>query len=849
MSLSTANRIGPYEIIALIGAGGMGEVYRARDTRLNRDVAIKILPQSFATDPERLRRFQLEAESTGALNHPNVLAIYDVGTYEGTPYLVSELLEGESLRERLNRGKLSVSRALDYACQIAAGLAAAHVKGITHRDVKPGNIYIAKDGRVKLLDFGLAKLISVKSLDNSETVTATSEGQVVGTAAYMSPEQVRGLPIDQRSDIFGFGCVLYEMLAGKRPFQGSTSADLMSAILRDEPDWEAISSPGLQRVVAHCLEKSPEQRFQSAQDIAFDLDSISHQESGSASGALGGLRIVPRRRREKVVPWSIALIASLACIGFAYLAFRPTPLKSFHRLTFRRGIIHAARFTPDGNGVVYSAKWEDEPSEIFNARLDTPGSRALGFPGSILRSISSGGELALAQNWRVVTNGYAVAGLLALAPFSGGSPRLIEDNIDFAEWSPDGKELAVVRESALGTQLEFPEGNILYKTAGYISEPRISPDGSRIAFLDHPLADDDGGAVGLVDRSGHKKTLTEKYVAAQGLAWSPNGSEIWFTAAKAGVRFDLHAVSLRGRERILLSTPASIVLQDVSRSGRALITNEEERIKLLFHGAADHGERELSWLDWSLLSSLSPDGRYVAFSESGEGAGAVGLAYLRETSGAPAVLLGDGSDPILSQDGRSVAVIDGDSSGITIYPVGPGQAKRLALPGYTLVLAGLMPDGKRIWFNGSERSHGRRYYIADLENAKARPVTAEGVRSLPPGLVLNGKYLVGTTSGKLCLYPVKGGDPEIPPGIREGERVAGWSSDGSALLVYSRNEFPYKVYRLDPNGKRDLLLGVTPTDRAGLAGGGTIRVTPDGKSYAYSVSQGLSELQLVEGLK
>ncbi|MFN8009457.1 MAG: serine/threonine-protein kinase, partial [Terriglobia bacterium] len=279
MSLAPQTQLGPYVILTSIGAGGMGEVYRARDTRLNRDVAIKILPESFAPDQERLRRFTLEAQSTGTLNHPNILAIYDLGSHEGLPYLVSELLEGESLRERLKRSKLNVQKSIDYARQIAAGLGAAHAKGITHRDIKPENLFITKDGRVKILDFGLAKITSAFPAAADGTLSLeTSPGAVLGTMSYMSPEQVRGQVVDHRSDIFSFGCVLYEMLSGQRAFGGPTPADTMSSILHHDPpeltNIEGGLPPALDRVVRHCLEKNPEERFQSARDLTFALDSL-----------------------------------------------------------------------------------------------------------------------------------------------------------------------------------------------------------------------------------------------------------------------------------------------------------------------------------------------------------------------------------------------------------------------------------------------------------------------------------------------------------------------------------------------------------------------------------------------
>jgi Tol biopolymer transport system component len=544
-----------------------------------------------------------------------------------------------------------------------------------------------------------------------------------------------------------------------------------------------------------------------------------------------------------------APVLAVACAVLAYLYSRPVPPIKFQRLTFGRGFVHAARFTPDGSSVVYSAQWEDNPIEVFTSRFDTVGARSLGLTGSALRSISSTGELALLQNMRVVANSFTPAGTLARAPFAGGTPRATEDKIDFAEWSPAGAELAIVRETDLGTQLEFPAGKVLYKTAGYISEPRISADGSRIAFLDHPLSNDNGGSVAVVDRAGNKQNLGGKFIAAAGLAWSPKGDEIWFTAARAGARLDLRAVTLGGRERVLLASSVSLLLEDVAKDGRVLIANTEDRMKLIFRGPSDKVERELSWLDWSLLNSLSPDGKYVAFSEAGEGAGANYAAYLRETNGAPAVLLGKGTNPILAPDGKFVVVFENDPPVLVTYPVGLGQSKRIPIPGFTISLAGLLADGKRVWFNGNEPSHGRRYYLTDMEGSKPKPVTPEGV--FGAGLVLNGKYLAGVTGGKMTLFPVEGGEAEVIAGIRDGERVAGWSPDGQWLFVNLRGESPTKIYRLNwKTGQREVMLEVTPADRAGVIFGASgIQVTPDGKAYAYSVSQSLGELDLAEGLK
>jgi eukaryotic-like serine/threonine-protein kinase len=292
LALSPSTRLGPYEIIAPLGAGGMGEVYRARDTRLGRDVAIKVLSAGFAKDADRVRRFTIEAQATGALNHPNILAVYDVGTHDGAPYLVAELLEGETLRARMDEGRIPLTKALDLARQVASGLAAAHTKDITHRDIKPENLFVTTDGRAKILDFGLAKAsvsgADATADDPTRLNSATAAGMVLGTVGYMSPEQVRGDAADARSDIFSFGVVLYELLSGQRPFIGDTAVQTMNAILTEDPPEITTTTralpPALERVVRHCLEKKPDERFQSARDLAFALDALSSASSTSASG-------------------------------------------------------------------------------------------------------------------------------------------------------------------------------------------------------------------------------------------------------------------------------------------------------------------------------------------------------------------------------------------------------------------------------------------------------------------------------------------------------------------------------------------------------------------------------------
>ncbi|MGA7473257.1 MAG: serine/threonine-protein kinase, partial [Candidatus Sulfotelmatobacter sp.] len=322
MNLTSGTKLGPYEIVSLLGAGGMGEVYRARDSRLKRDVAVKVLPQGLSLDADRLRRFEQEALATAALNHPNILAVFDIGTHEGSPYVVSELLEGETLRERLRSGAIAVRKTLDYALQIAHGLAAAHEKGIIHRDLKPENLFLTKDGRVKILDFGLAKLTQTEPGVHSSLPTmthATEAGLVMGTAGYMSPEQVRGIAVDARSDIFSFGAILYEMISGKRAFHRETAADTMSAILKEDPadlsETNRNVSPALERIVQHCLEKNPEQRFHSASDIAFDLEHLTGV-SGTSTRVTAVASAPPRSRLLLPITGAAAIALVMLAIGW-----------------------------------------------------------------------------------------------------------------------------------------------------------------------------------------------------------------------------------------------------------------------------------------------------------------------------------------------------------------------------------------------------------------------------------------------------------------------------------------------------------------------------------------------------
>jgi eukaryotic-like serine/threonine-protein kinase len=407
MSLAPGTQVGPYTIQSQIGAGGMGEVYRARDTRLGRDVALKILPESFARDADRLRRFEQEEQAVAALNHPNIVAIFDVGHRNGAPFLVSELLEGESLRAILDNRPLPLRKVVDYAVQIANGLAAAHDKGIIHRDLKPDNLFVCRDGRVKILDFGVAKLAATAGAEpDGATMTnsPTAVGAVMGTASYMAPEQVRGGPVDARTDMFAFGAVLFEMLTRKRAFQRNSTAETMTAVLNDDlpevTDLQPPLAPALERIIRRCLEKNPEKRFQSAKDLAFGLEALSQISTASQSSAqaVAETTKAPSLRKLIAVLGAMALVAAAVALGWWIgRATAQMPPPEYEQVTFRTGSVGNARFTSDGS-IVYSASWEDGVRQLYLSRTGDNGATQLGLKNAELLSISKKGELAIRLN-------------------------------------------------------------------------------------------------------------------------------------------------------------------------------------------------------------------------------------------------------------------------------------------------------------------------------------------------------------------------------------------------------------------------------------------------------------------
>ncbi len=854
MTLVPGAHLGPYEILGPLGEGGMGEVYRARDPRFRREVAVKVLPADFAQDPERLKRFEHEARAAGALNHPNILTVHDLGTADSVPYLVTELLEGETLRERITRGAPPLPKAIEWAAQIARGLAAAHEKGIVHRDLKPENLFVTKDGRVKILDFGLARLERAGAGapgGGTMTATLTETGMLMGTAGYMAPEQVRGEPADARSDLFAFGCVLYELLAGKRAFAGTTAIETMAAILNAEPEpvdfAKSKAPPMLEALMRHCLEKEPAARFQSTRDLVFALEAV----AGIAVPAADG-RTAPARRIT-IPAWAAVLVA-LLLVGSIVMglmtASRPagTQVPSFQRLTYGRGVLGQARFAPDGSTIVYSAAWDGKPEAAYTTRIENPGARALDLGHARILAVSSGGELALSMRPRIPTV-FERVGTLARVPLAGGAPREVVENVSWADWSPDGRELAVVRD-ADGPQLEFPVGHVLYRPRGWISHPRVSPDGKLVAFAEHPNANDDRGAIVVVDRAGHRRAITQDWASLQGLAWSPRGNEVWFTASVSGFARALHAVTLSGRERMVARVASAMTLQDITPAGRVLMIFENFRFDLRGRGPGEHEDRDLAWLDHSYLSDLSADGETLLLSEQAEAAGVVSMVCVRGTDGSAVVPLGHGQGFGLSPDGKWALTHAVTSPQYLLLPTGAGESRVFERDSIDQLFGACwLPDGGSIVFHGREPGRPPRMYVQAIAGGAPLAFTPEGIATGGPIVTPDGRSVwVGES-----LYHIAGGTPTPAPRLRSDERPLRWSPDGRWLFT-ARLAAPLssimEIRRRDSAGGVDVLVSrIVPADPAGIVTDPIVQVSADGRSYVYMYNRFLSDLYLVDGLK
>jgi eukaryotic-like serine/threonine-protein kinase len=846
-----------YRIEAKLGAGGMGVVYKAVDSRLGRTAAIKILSTA-ALNADRERRFVQEAKAASSLNHPNIVTIYDIDTQEvdGKPiqYIAMEYVAGDTLDHLIGRKGLRIRDVLKYAAQIADALAAAHAAGIVHRDLKPSNVIVTPQGVVKILDFGLAKLGEPAGADayaetlHGEGSPLTEEGTILGTVAYMSPEQADGKKVDTRSDVFSFGSVLYEMATGQRAFAGGSKLSSLSAVLYKDPQpasqTVAEVPPELDRIISRCLKKDPERRWQTMADVKVALEEL-REEIDSSNVALASPPRGPRNP-SRIRLWTGAGLLAGILLGLALRIsyerrYSPPPEPpSYRRLTFRRGDVTSAKFAP-GDTVVYSAEWDGAPSTLFSAQPGNREAQPLALPSARVLAISPSGEMAILLGGEDV-------GTLARVPFGGGAPREVLEGVSGADWGPDGESLAVVRVVGGKFRLEYPIGTVLYETEKRPPMmPQVSADGKLVAFFDFDVEVGDY-ALCVIGPNRPRQVLSRGWRAIGALNWSPDNREVWFSGGQPGGDPALYAVTLSGTQRLVSQTGGIIVMQDVARDGRVLLTTVNSRLGIHYLPPSGTAPRDLAWLDSSLMYDLSNDGQSIVFVELSNGQGRNSAIYMRKTDGSPAVQLGSGNRPSLSPDGKWVACIhhDAGSSSLMLLPTGPGESRFPKIEGMHFDGVEWFPDNKHILFTGNETGHATRTWMYDLETNQSTPLTPEGTRGTR--VSPDGKWFVTVDAQKLLLSPVSGGDSKTVTDL-QGESVLRWSGDGRYLFLQQREPASIKISRLDLTTHRKEPWLVVKVPEPGAQFLGPVALSADGKSCATTFQRDLANLFLVRGLK
>jgi Tol biopolymer transport system component/tRNA A-37 threonylcarbamoyl transferase component Bud32 len=813
MTLSAGTRLGPYEILSPLGAGGMGEVYKARDPKLGREIAIKVLPERTAQDAEALARFEREARAVAALNHPNILGIYDFGREGALAYAVMELLEGESLRDRLEAGAIPVRKAVDYAHQMAIGLAAAHERGIVHRDLKPENVFLTNDGRVKILDFGLAKRIGPASAAAEATSAPTMSqqtdpGTVMGTVGYMSPEQVRGLAVDARSDLFAFGAILYEMLSGRRAFRRDTAGDTMSAILRDEPpdlvETGRNIPPGLDRIVRHCLEKNPAERFHSARDVAFDLEAVGTASTSTArAAAVSGARF--RVRPGMILAAAIGVAAGI--LFDRVVRRQPEPALVAIRPLTHSGQDFAPAVSPDGKTIAFSSS-RDGTMRIWLKQLATGDEVAL-TPGPDFRPrFSPDGTQIL-----FIHGGYQPFPMILPAssdlyrvPVIGGTPRKLAAGGSDGDWSPDGKTIAFVTNSgspATGSlYVVAAEGGEPKRIGRWTSRvagpPRFSPDGKTIAIPSLPANAGGGAKIELVAADGSAdRTLPvpASLGALSNAVWDAAGKSLFFA---------------QGMNVVYGAT--RLVHEDVA-SGRAT---------------------PLLWMSFNVLhlDALGPQ-RLVADSASSR----QNLAEfsLADLSAPPRWLTrGTGTDrqPVFTPDGQWVAFSSNRDGNLDIWEVSPtsGAIRRMTEDAADDWDPGFTRDGKLIWSSG--RTGRLEIWMADADGAAPHALTRRNADAENPTAAPDGSIYYSLTSApEPGLWRIR---PDGSPEARIGAciNIPETSPDGRYVACPDIDTGAIRVVRVDDKKVLPFTIEV-PHPRPTEIFMGRPRWSPDGRRLYF----------------
>jgi hypothetical protein len=876
MRFAAGARLGPFEILASLGAGGMGEVYRARDTRLDRTVALKLLPRELVTAPgHRVERFRQEARAIARITHPNICTLHDVGEDGSAIFLVMEHVDGTTLARRLEDGPLPLPLAQRTAIAIADALDHAHRHGIVHRDLTPGNIMLTRDS-VKLLDFGLAKLKERDEqipLEATASARLTDVGTIVGTIPYMAPEQLQGRDVDARTDIFSFGVVLYEMLCGRRPFAGDSRISLMSAIVSAEPPSLTSLQPqvpaSLERLILRCLAKDPDDRWQTARDLAAELRWIATDGPGTPTVASDTIRRPRRAALWGVVAGAVASAAVLATVA---ASMWPAPsVVGYLPSTFRRGAVSSARFTPDGQSIVYSASWEGQPYDIFLGRPAAPDARDLQLKDARVLSISRAGDMAVVFGRQNIINTFG-PNILARIPMAGGARHDLLTGVMEADWIPGTDTLAIVRDPGGNRPrtVEFPAGTIVHE-APEVWSLRVSPDGSRVAFFEGELSDAPKSTMTVIDRSGRKSTVASGWAAGFGLAWAPSGTEVWFTATRpepGEFAPSLHAVSLSGVVRHVHHSPDWLVLHDISGDGRVLLTRNTIDINLVCKQPGDTSELNLTWALAASAMGISQDGRTVVFEnelEAGVSRSGNPVIYRRNVDGSPAIRIGEGIGAALSSDGKWVLALDGEN--LVLLPTGVGAMVTLPKGDVAQVgEAAWLGDSKHIVFTGRSASGTPRGYVQEIPAGLPRPVTPEGVALAGKAAVRDDASVLGRVGTSWVLFPIRGGDARPVAALKPEDIPLQWSHQGRYVYavddaqgtIHAEGQFfegvrssAVDVFRVEvATGSRTLWKTLAPSDPVGVEDmRETLVITPDAQTYCYSYMRRLGGLLVVEGLK
>ena len=836
-----------YRIEREIGAGGMATVYLAEDVRHHRKVAIKVLhPElSAVLGPER---FLKEIELTASLQHPHILPLFDSGSADGKLWYAMPFIEGETLRTRLQREhQLPIGDAMRIASEAADALDYAHRRGVVHRDIKPENILL-HDGHALVADFGIA--LAVEQAGGSRM---TQTGLSLGTPAYMAPEQAMGeRSVDARADIYALGAVTYEMLAGEPPFTGPTAQAILAQVITAEPrslTTQRRSVPAsVDAAVRTSLEKLPADRFASAKEFADALarpaDSARTQREDSA--------VRHRLQSSWVLPAGCATFVAALVIGFLLGMRRHavTAPAAFRQVTFAIQTIANARFAADGRTVVFDAMHQNHLPSIYIIRPDYPEARSLGLDDAHLLAVSSKNELAVLTGARYVAHRLFI-GTLARMPLEGGTPREMLDSVREADWSPDGASLAVIRVVGGRDRLEYPAGTVLFDTPGYLSDLRVSPDGDRVAFFDHSTRSpyDDRGGVDVVDRGRHRTVLAKDFSGEEGLAWSADGRSILFSASE-GPHLQIHAVGLDAAVRLALPTPGTMMIQDVSDAGRWLAIREDRQFQVYAHPPGRTDDLDLSWLDQSVTSRMSRDGRLVGLTDASEFASADYATIVRKTDGSPAVKMGDGWISDFTADGRwVVTVVPSTPPQLRLYPVGPGETRELDSGSFEALSDARVwgADADSVLACGTMSGHLPRCYLRTSAVGAWRPVTADGADH--GQMSSDGHLLLSTwTDGSRHLVDLRTDIVQSLSGLHGDDEVIRWSPDGKSLWVWKPDTLPVSVDRVDiATGRRSHLTTFVPQMGKGVMRITNVSLADDPRVYSYETIVQPSQLFVIEG--